>query len=318
MNDLILEKESNKECFYVINYPEYEKELCDLEMKSMFNYIPKEKYILSQNSVNPSRSPYIKEKISIIYKEKNLEEIVNKIEDNKVSYDDFKVVYIKATENDSVTYNERLKAVRDVGFVITGYPDLHEPKVVLGISKVEDSWIFGVYEKNNYEWHFHDDKPYSYSNGLSVRMSRAIVNIAIGNEADLKVVDPCCGIGTVVIEALSLGLNIKGYEISNAIGTNAKKNLKFFGHDDVITIGSMHDVKEKFDVAIVDIPYGLFSPTTLKDQVNIMKTARRIAKKMIIITFETMDEHIISSGFKINDTAIVTKGNFKRYIQVCE
>ena len=39
-------------------------------------------------------------------------------------------------------------------------------------------------------------------------------------------IDPCCGIGTVVIEALEQGIDIKGYELVYKIGMNAK--LKFF------------------------------------------------------------------------------------------
>ncbi|NEU06446.1 TRM11 family SAM-dependent methyltransferase [Clostridium senegalense] len=322
MMDLIMENEidknKSKEYFYVINYPTYEEELCNLEMKCIFNDVSKEKYIFSNNCVNPSRSPFIKEKISIIYSANTLEKIVEKIIEDKLAYEQFKVCYVKAIQNDPLSYQERLNALKEVGFVIKGYPNLQSPKVLLGVSKIGDRWIFGEYEKNDYEWHIHDEKPYSYSNGLSVRMSRAIVNIAIENNFESKLVDPCCGIGTVVIEASSLDLNIKGYEISRAIGQNAKKNLKFFGYKDVITIGNMHDIEEKFDVAIVDIPYGLFSPTTLKDQLDIIKTARKIAKKMIIITFEDMDNHIISQGFKIIDKCCVKKGNFKRYIEICK
>lgn len=80
----------------------------------------------------------------------------------------------------------------------------------------------------------------------------------------------------------------------------------------------MHDIKETFDVCILDIPYGLFSPITREEQINIIKTARRITtKRLVIITFENMDTIIENVGFKIIDKCSVSKNNFKRYISIC-
>ena len=72
-------KNLNKEYLYLINYnPKFEEELCMMEMKCLFNKIPENKYLFSDIYVNPSRSTFIKEMISIIYKEDSLEKIVKK------------------------------------------------------------------------------------------------------------------------------------------------------------------------------------------------------------------------------------------------
>ncbi len=307
----------NRKYFYSINYPVFEEELCKMEMSCLFNEIPNGKYILSDCSINPSRSPFIKDKISIIYEEDSLEEILNKIVQDQLSYDEFKVCYIKV-ENADITYEERLTSISKIGFVIIGEPEMHHPKVMIGVAKVNGRWILGEYERNDYEWHIHDKKPYSYSNSLSLRVARALVNIAVENNMDCRLIDPCCGVGTVVIEALSMGIDVKGYEINKHIAENAQRNVEFFGYENVIVSGDMHIIEEKYDVAIIDLPYGLFTTTTLEEQVALMKTARRITKKLIIVTFEDMDEHMISSGFKIIQKSYVCKGKFKRYINICE
>ena len=295
-----------------------EKELCEMEMKSIFNKVPKEKYLFSQKNFNPSRSPFIKLKINIIYIKDTLKEIVDNIKEDKLCYDDFKVNYIKSEDGD-ISYKERLNAVKEIGFVVTGFPDIHNPKVELAITKVKDKWIFGELIKNDFKWQRHNDKPHSYSNAIPLRMARALVNIAIGDNENLKLIDPCCGVGTVVIEALDLGIDIKGYEISKAIACNARNNIEFLGYNrDIITSGDMHTINEAFDVAIVDIPYGLYSPITLKEQVDIINTSRRIARKLVIITFEDMDNLIIAAGFKILDKCYMTKGSMKRQITICE
>jgi len=306
----------NRKYFYSINYPVFEAELCAMEMKCLFNESPIEKYLFSDYYVDPSRSPFIKDMISIMYDEESLEEIIDKVIKDNLYYEDFKICYIRLEDGD-ISYKERLRSIREIGLVIAGECEMHNPKVMFGLTKVNGRWIFGKYERNDYEWHIHDKKPCSYSNSLSLRVARALVNIAVNNNLDCKLIDPCCGVGTVVIEALSMGIDVKGYEINKSIAGNAQINLKFFGYENVITYGDMHNIEEKYDVAIIDLPYGLFTATTIEEQTALMKTARRITNKLVIVTFEDMDRHIIEAGFDIADKCCVSKGKFKRYINIC-
>ena len=80
----------------------------------------------------------------------------------------------------------------------------------------------------------------------------------------------------------------------------------------------MNQIQEKYDTAIIDLPYGLFSPTTVEEQISLIKSARRISNRLVIVTFEEMDNYIIDAGFKIVDKSYVCKGRFKRYIDICE
>lgn len=80
----------------------------------------------------------------------------------------------------------------------------------------------------------------------------------------------------------------------------------------------MHDIEEHFDVAIIDIPYGLYRPITAGEQLEIIKTARRIANRLVLVTFENMDEMIRDAGFELTDKARVSKGQMVRYVNVCE
>ncbi len=305
-----------KEYLYIINYQDYEKSLCDMEMKYIFGNVPKEKYIYSKVNIKPSRSAFIKHKISIIYSSIDIDNIVEHIRDNKIAYNDFKVNYIKS-DYDDIDYNQRLQAVKDIGFVIIGFPDIHNPKVNLAITKINNNYIFGEYEKNDLSWQRFDKMPHSYSNGLSLKMARAIINIAVQNNLDSKVIDPCCGIGTVVLEGLDLGIDIKGIEISKQIAHNARNNIEFFGYDrDIIICNDMHNLKEKYDIAIIDIPYGIFSPITYEEQVKIIKTSRKIAEKVILISFEDMDKELMQEGFKVIDKGTIVKNRFTRYITI--
>ena len=251
-----------------------------------------------------------------MYDGDTIEQIIEQIVMNKLTSMNYKVTYINAT-NEVMGFHEGRSIEYKIGFSILGEAEMKNPSIIFGISKVFDKWVFGECESNTSEWLLHNRKPFSYSNALKVNVCRAIVNIAVGNNVDCTVVDPCCGIGTVLIEAISMKINIKGYEINPYIGKNAKTNLRYFGYEDIITIGDMNVISDNFDVAIVDLPYGIFTQITTGEQLAIMESTRKIADKMVIITFEDMEQQITSVGFHIDDRCTVSKGTFKRYIFIC-
>lgn len=72
----------------------------------------------------------------------------------------------------------------------------------------------------------YDDKPNTFSNSLDIRLARTLINIAGENDQTKTMIDPCCGMGTVVLEGLALGYSIKGFDISRI----------FHGKQDVILI----------------------------------------------------------------------------------
>ena len=310
-------KNINGSFLYFINYHDNERELCKMEMRCLFNREINEKYFFSDIDINASKSPFIKSKIKIIYSDESLDRMVRKIKEDNLSYDDFKVSYVKSEQGD-VQYEDRLEATRKIGFVVNGYPDMHKPRNPLAVTKINGLWIFGEYERNDFKWQKHNDKPYSYSNALGLRMARALVNIAMKDNEEGTLIDPCCGVGTVVIEALDLGIKVKGCEISKQIAYNARENVEFLGYlRDTIVCYDMHKIKDKYDSAIIDIPYGLYSPVTLEEQKAIIHTARNICEKMVIVTFEDMEKFIVEAGFSVIDKCVVPKGNFKRHILVC-
>ena len=302
--------------FYTVKYSKYLADLCKLELKYLFNHLNDDKYFFSELLIPPSRSPFIKERLTIIYEGNSLNSIAEQILADKFSAENFRVTYIKV-EEETEEYQERLQWTRELGFAIYGEADIRNPQVTFGVTSVNGKWYFGNYEKNDYSWHHHDNKPHTYSNSLNFRVARALVNIGVGPDTGQTMIDPCCGIGTVVIEALSMGIQAKGYEINQFVANNAQRNLTFFNYPDSITANDMHVMPEHFDVSIVDIPYGLYQQTTAAEQQAIIKTARRISGRMILVSFDNMDDMIREAGFTLTDKVQVPKGKFVRYINVC-
>ncbi len=308
--------QKNNMYLYTTNYSKDEESLCKMEIKCLFDKHLNDKHLFSDIYVDPSRSPFIKKCISIMYTGQTIRQVIDQIIMNKLTSENYKVAYINATD-EVIGFHEGRSIEFEIGFSILGEAEMKNPEIIFGITKIGDKWIFGECESNTSDWLFHNKKPFSYSNALKVNVCRALVNIAVGNNLTCRVVDPCCGIGTVLIEAISMGIVIKGYEINPFIGKNAKTNLRYFGYEDVITIGDMNDIQNKFNVAIVDLPYGIFTQITPQEQLAIMESTRRIAERMVIITFDEMEKQITSVGFHIDDRCTVSKGTFKRHIYIC-
>ncbi|WP_218212210.1 TRM11 family methyltransferase, partial [Pseudomonas sp. 2822-15] len=134
-----------------------------------------------------------------------------------------------------------------------------------------------------------------------------------------KVVDPCCGIGTVLVEALSMGVDIKGSDLNPLVMKGASGNIAHFGYSTDVTIMNIKDIQEEYDVAIIDMPYNLCSVLDKQDQLEMLISARSFARKIVVITVESIDELITMSGFKITDRCNVKKGKtFTRQIIACE
>jgi tRNA (guanine10-N2)-dimethyltransferase len=301
---------------YTTNCSTLERGLCALEMKCLFGIELDRKDFFTNFYVDPSRSPFIKHCISILCTASSLQALQENIRADKLIADKYKVYYINV-EGEISSFHEARTAEREVGKYILGEAEFDTPTTIFSITKRGGCWIFGYCESNDYRWQKHKVKPFSYSNSLSVEVSRALVNIAVPAIGSTTLIDPCCGIGTVVVEALDQGIDVEGYELNIRIGWNSKKNLEHFGLKSVITVGDMHTIEKHYDAAVLDLPYGVFTSIKPGEQLSLIKHTREIADRAVIITFEEMSETISGCGFIITDTCTVVKGKFTRHVYLC-
>ena len=302
---------------YTLNYPVQEEDLCNLEMRSIFDKNPINKIIMSNIDFNPSDSAFIKGQLTPLYETDTFEEILKKLDEDKLKLEEFRIELINELDT-GIGYHERLPYFNQIGERIEGIPNVKNPKIRLGLGKLNDRWIFGFYKKNDALWMAHTNKPCSYSNSLSVRVARSLINIATNGDKTKTIIDPCCGVGTTIVEGLSMGYDICGTDISPKNASNARKNLEFFNLEPRAKYQDMTTIQEKYDASIIDIPYGLFSHITREQQQNIITKAKKISKKLVLITFEDLDYMVNNANFKIIDRCVVPKGKFKRYILVCQ
>lgn len=301
---------------YSLTYQEHTFKLCQMELNLLFNTHIKDKTIFSDLNINPSTSPFIKDRIEIAFEANTIDQLVEKLKVQQFALDDFKLVYLKqATE--PLSYQLRIAAIKEIAAVIDGEGNIDNPSTILALKYYNNKWYLGTYTKNNYPWLANNTKPFSYCNSLGADLATSLINIASANLVNPMLVDPCCGIGTVVIEGLNKGINIDGYELNYKIAHNANQNLAFFDYPQAIYNQDMHMITKHYDVAIIDIPYGLTSSITPDGQLQLLKSCSVIATQTLLVSCEELDHLIAQTRLKTIAKISLqkTKGSgFTRYI----
>lgn len=298
-----------------------EHDLCRMEMRSFFGIDTPSNVLISTVEINPSRSPFMNERLEVLYEADLFEQITTQVEQIDLGESTFKVVCLNTTElgpTDKIGHAERRKLERQIGLGINGEPNLDSPETIFGVVTIDGKWYFGKLMISENIWFHHQQKPHMYSTALSTRVARAVANIAVPHPEGIQAIDPCCGIGTVLVEALSMGINIVGRDINRRVVLGSQKNIAHFGLTGHVAVGPIAEVTDNYDVTIIDMPYNLFTHITAEEQLDIIKEARRFTKKIVIITIDTIDHMIEEAGFHIIDRCVARKGNFARQVLICE
>jgi len=305
---------------YNVNYKEQENELCVFEEKALFGVQIKEKVFFSNKEIDPSISPFIKNRIRIIYEMESLEDILELITKNDLGANGFLVKYVELERGDPHFKNGK-NISKEVGLRIYGYPSFNSPKIKYGISCYKERWYLGELVENNYLWKAHKHKPHSYSSALDANIAKVLINLAAQGDTTKRLIDPCCGVGTVILEGLFSGYDIKGCEINSKVAEASRLNVIHYEYETEITNGDIKDIKEDYDVAIVDLPYGNFSEFNLEKQLEIIRQAMRISKKLILVSSKNIADKLLDEKLDIIDYCKVyktEKREFVRYIWICE
>ncbi len=306
---------------YSFTWKNDEYELSRLEMRTFFNFDVAGNVLISEQKIEPSRSPFMRERLDIWAQGETIEALVEFAKGLQFGDKTFKIHCLN-NSNDAVepklNRTVRNELMRAIGMAIDAEPDFTNPDVILGIVLYNDVYYLGELVHGESVWLTHMKKPEMYSTALSTRDARAIVNIAVPFPEGLKVIDPCCGIGTVLVEAMSMGIPIEGRDMNKRVVWGSCINLRHFGYEPNVEIGPIEEANEGYDVAIIDMPYNLFTHISKELQQSIILNARRIAKRVVIVTIESMDKEIANANLKIIDQAIVKKGVFERQVLICE
>ncbi|MBD7966476.1 TRM11 family SAM-dependent methyltransferase [Paenibacillus gallinarum] len=305
---------------YTFACHESEQALCFLELKRLLGMqeASNNSFYITNHCIDPSRSPFLKMRVDILFSASALDELLVLAESIELEEGStFKVLYLK--EGIPYTYEEQRKLERAVGSRIRGTARMKKPDITLGLIHLESGWILGLCHEAESVWLNHKNKPHNYSTGLSTRVARALVNIAAPEATGVTMIDPCCGMGNVLIEALSMGISIRGNDINPLAVQGARKNLRHYGYDDsLVTLGDMTNLEEKADRAILDLPYNVCSVLPVEEQLQLLNHLGKLASEAVIVSTQPIAQQLQQTGWRVEEHVTTSKGSFVREIWYCK
>ena len=308
---------------YTFACHENERELCELELETMLlhstnNHLGNRAYLRSNVCIPPGRSPFIRGRLEVMAEAEEVADLKSTASQITLSPGEtYKVICLKEGDN-MPDYAQSRQLEKELGMCIRGKAKMKHPDMTFGLMHTNGSWILGRWTEADRSWHNHHQKPQNYSTGLGVTLARALVNIAIPKVEGYRLIDPCCGMGTVVIEALSMGIEASGNELNPLAVQGARVNLLHYGYDsERITRGDMNELKGSYDAGILDMPYNLCSVLPDEEQLAMLTSLRRLTGRAVIVSTEWVQGQIEAAGWNINQYRTVSKGTFIRHIWLC-
>ena len=310
-----------KKYIYNYNYRECEESLVTLEQKYLFNSTGQIRTTLFSNfKFKPDISWFIKGRLEIIVSKPTFIELVSSVKEKKLITEEFNILLISEKGIKNSKMNGKKKA-KELGMIIDGECNFINPINIFGFMIIDNKWYFGRYEANDMKWKKYSKKPYSYSSSLPQNISKTLVNIASCGNKNIKLIDPCCGVGTVLLDANYNGYNIEGVEINESVALSATKNLKFYKVNINVINDDLKNVSKKYDVAIIDLPYDNFCHITEENLNDLISNIKLFASKFVFISGKCIDGILKFHNYKITETCGVSKNDnnkIKRIITICE
>jgi tRNA G10 N-methylase Trm11 len=308
---------------YLVNRSEFEKELIKAECLALAGVLPDENGIAIRDefitqeydiklNTDVVRSAYIKACVKIIIHSTDLADIYKQLDKLDLSSDGFRVSVIKIPRSLRL---DPQTVMHQVGARIGGKPDLKNPKAEFVLIATEkDIWLGEMISESNGTWNEHSQKIHQYSSSLPTRFARAVVNL-VAFPGD-TIIDPCCGSGTILIEAASIGIKAIGCDINPLMAKASAENVKHFNLDVPVAISDARSIKGKFDAVVTDLPYGKNCP--LDDQLcyEILINLRNLAPRSAIVAGTDISQLLSQIGYSVKQIISVPKHSMIRYVHI--
>ncbi|PLX05879.1 MAG: hypothetical protein C0596_15365 [Marinilabiliales bacterium] len=305
---------------YTFKYNHHYADLCKLETRQIFGKEEQNNLLFTDVEFDPTISPFIRERFEILSSSPDYSQLLHQIEYNNIKLEGFKVEYL-ILEGDDTGYKERLNKLRDIGFRIEGIPNYKSPSRIYSICIYEDVWYFGIMKKHDIGWHKHKQKPHSFSYSIGMVTAKALASIAAKGDKSNILLDACCGVGTIMLEACFSGFKIDGCDINWKAGRHTRENLKHFNYSADVFKSDIKNLDINYDAIIIDLPYNIYTTSNDTISQNIIDSASKLSNRIIIVSVSDIKQQIENSGLKVKDFCIVGKrgkSNFERKVWVCE
>ncbi len=155
-------------------------------------------------------------------------------------------------------------------------PD-HEIFVIISEKNYIGEKLFEI-EKEDLQSREVKNRPFFSPISLKPRYTRALINLSRVGKT-VKIHDPFCGTGGILIEAYLMGLDVSGGDKDPEMIEGCKENLREFEVEASLEAGDVSEtIPEGIDSIVTDPPYGRASSTSKEDISSIYRRLFRTAE----------------------------------------
>lgn len=301
-----------KRYFYLTAIPaDLNAEIINAECLALTGVAPNQHGIaISPRRVDVSRGAYVRCCAELLFEAGNISEICAKIRAARLYADDFRVSVVKLPRNLKAN---SLEIAHNVGAEIGGIPDLDSPRVTFLTVITEEKVLFGkLLSESDGQWIVHNKRPHVTSSSLPARLARAIVNLT-ASPGD-RLLDPCCGTGTIILEAAQMGVTVVGYDVNVRMVGATRKNLKHYGLSAEVHLGDARLISGRYDAVVTDFPYGIGLDGDMTLDREILVRIRQLAPRAVFVHTRDLSSELVDLGFCIEQVLPARKHTMVRTI----
>ncbi len=261
--------------------------------------------------VDVQRAAYVAECCRLLASAADLEGLLDYTRKLRLGMERFRVRVHKLRGVDAPGSDDIQRMVADV---IEGGPDLDRPAAEAVVVAEPGRWLLGeLVSGTTRGWSGHEQRPHQYCAALPPRLARALVNLVAAPGDAL--IDPCCGVGTVLAEAADMGVRAVGCDINPRLVEHAAANLCHHGLRAELVVADGRDLCGRFDGAVLDLPYGRASTRIEHVCRGLVERAVEVARLVAVVTVEDVRDWIARVGAEVIGVADLTsKGRLVRRV----
>ena len=249
------------------------------------------------------QSAYLRTGLQLLAQGSTLDELLIAVEQADFVADGFRIDFLSLSGQNRLRPRRSIVALADV---IPFYPNLVDPQHrFLLIERQHELWFGEVLSECQYSFQQHAAKPYRTSTSLSSQLARALVNLVVPQARSL--LDPCCGTGSILLEAHLLGLHTYGADQNRRTAWMARQNLAHFGYDAVVDHIEIQGCKRSADALVTDLPYGRLLKADERAIRSILEHGRNLAPLAVYVAGHNITEWLAAAGYDQIEVFTVNK-----------
>ncbi|HID57204.1 TPA: methyltransferase domain-containing protein [Candidatus Poribacteria bacterium] len=298
--------------FYLTSRSKLDRPLIEAELMAFAGVKPDRFGLgISPLKADISRSAFINFGAEMIFKGGDLEELKEYLSTVGISADGFAIKVERLGAHPGMGSPQMAGMIADL---ISGRPNLSRPKVRFLLAMEEDQVLFGkIFSEASRAWVKLSRKPHTTSSSIPHRLARAMINLS-GLKPPARLIDPCCGAGTILLEGAEMGYEVTGYDLNYKMIKASLKNLAHFGLSGKVIQADAREIEGEFDLLVTDLPYGINMKATEGLYRELLGNFVNLAPISIIAVARDISGMLKEAGYRSIRLLPAPKHSMTRYI----